>query len=119
MRFRVLNQIHKTVQSNGSSSSPSPLSLGRILGPTKSSSIPQQIGSKCSSSIGGGRQRLALLQKRLLSDHDTIRISRSALEVELCNIASRLLLDGGVVVAAEPNLARGWDAGVDVDDDGG
>jgi hypothetical protein len=61
------------------------------------------------------RQRLARLQKRLLSDHTTVRTARVALGVELCSTVSSILFNAAI----DPNLQRGWDAGVDVDDDGG
>ena len=59
------------------------------------------------------QQRQAALQQRLFSTN-TVRLSRAALGVEGCT--SALSLIGGVAV--EPNLPRGWDAGV-TDDDGG
>ncbi|KAL9179251.1 hypothetical protein ACHAXT_008541 [Thalassiosira profunda] len=59
------------------------------------------------------QQRQAALQQRLFSTN-AVRLARAALGVEGCT--SALSLIGGVAV--EPNLPRGWDAGV-TDDDGG
>mmetsp|Transcript_21884 Transcript_21884/g.35824 ORF Transcript_21884/g.35824 Transcript_21884/m.35824 type:complete len:87 (-) Transcript_21884:266-526(-) len=73
----------------------------RSLTKSTSSQSPTQI-----------QQRHAL-QQRLFSTN-TIKMTRTALGVEGCSL---LLLEG--VAAAEPNLPRGWDAGVAVDDDGG
>lgn len=57
-------------------------------------------------------QRLFLLD----SQTPTLRVSRTALGVELCSSALTLFSEGGVR-SAEPNMLRGWDIGVD--DDGG
>ena len=38
---------------------------------------------------------------------------RTALSVEGCSLSLSVLLDG--VAVAEPNLLRGWDAGLDAD----
>ncbi len=114
MRFRFLNQMHKSLNPTSSSTlsrAKSPMaSSSSVMGATKSS-----INSMQQPSSSYSRQRLTHLQKRLLSDYDTVRISRVALGVELCSAASSILVDG----IADPNLPRGWDAGVDVDDDGG
>jgi hypothetical protein len=45
-----------------------------------------------------------------------LRVSRTALGVELCSCALTLFIEGGVR-CAEPNMLRGWETGVD--DDGG
>jgi hypothetical protein len=52
----------------------------------------------------------------LLDSQTTLRVSRTALGVELCSSALSLFVEGGVR-SAEPNMLRGWDTGVD--DDGG
>ena len=111
MRFRLIHQIHKSLHSTGGSSSSSSV-LSRARSPVASQ--PSFMCAK-SSSCMQQRQRVALLQKRLISDYNTVRIARVSLAVELCNAMSAILLDG----TADPNLPRGWDAGVDVDDDGG
>lgn len=113
MRFRFMNQMQKSLYSTGAVSCSSPTtSLSSVLGSIKSSQTlcMQQKSGSCS------RQRLAFLQKRLSSDNTTVRIARVALGVELCSAVSSILLD---IAAVDQNLPRGWDAGVDVDDDGG
>ena len=55
-----------------------------------------------------------MMQQRLFGTNN-INMARTALGVEGCSIALSLVLEGVVV---EPNLPRGWDAGVE-DDDGG
>lgn len=98
MRFRILNQIPKTLRS--SISSPS---QGR------SAIRPSQIQMKIHQT------NKTTLQQRLFSNSNNIRIARLAVGVEGCASVMTLLVEG---VTVEPNLPRGWDAGV-TDDDGG
>ena len=112
MRFRLIHQIHKSLHSTGGSSSSSSV-LSRARSPVASQ--PSVMCTTKSSLSMQQRQRVALLQKQLISDYNTVRIARVSFGVELCNAMSAILLDG----TADPNLPRGWDAGVDVDDDGG
>ena len=98
MRFRILNQIPKTLRS--SISSPS---QGR------SAIRPSQLQMKIHQT------NKTTLQQRLFSNSNNIRIARLAVGVEGCTSVMTLLVEG---VTVEPNLPRGWDAGV-TDDDGG
>eukprot|EP00578_Thalassiosira_sp_NH16_P022169 CAMPEP_0181104124 /NCGR_PEP_ID=MMETSP1071-20121207/15250_1 /TAXON_ID=35127 /ORGANISM="Thalassiosira sp., Strain NH16" /LENGTH=150 /DNA_ID=CAMNT_0023187281 /DNA_START=58 /DNA_END=509 /DNA_ORIENTATION=- len=102
MRSRLLNQVPKALRTSGRSSG---------AGRGRSSPISQ---SSPSSTIRiQSRQRHAL-QQRLFSTSN-VRITRTALGVEACSSALALI-EG---IEAEPNLPRGWDAGIAVDDDGG
>ena len=104
MRSRILNQIPKALRT-------SPTTGASCKGKTPSSqsqtikTIIQQRQTSSSS---------ASMQQRLFGTN-TIRLTRSSLGVEGCSTVLSVI--NGVVV--EPNLPRGWDAGVAVDDDGG
>lgn len=79
--------------------------------------VPSQQSSNGMHTI---HQRRQALQQRLFSancNDVNVRVARIAMGVEGCTLAM-LLLDGGVA-GAEPNLPRGWDAGLMDDDDGG
>ena len=98
MRFRILNQIPKTLRSSISSPSQG-----------QSAIRPSQIQMKIHQTNN------TTLQQRLFSNSNYIRIARLAVGVEGCTSVMTLLVEG---VTVEPNLPRGWDAGV-TDDDGG
>ena len=104
MRSRLINQMPKAIRSSGSSSAKqgrsTPLASASARSPTQS--IHQQPST-------------SMMQQRLFGTN-TINMVRTAVGVEGCSIALSLVLEGVVV---EPNLPRGWDAGVAVDDDGG
>jgi len=101
MRFRILNQISKSIRSSsGGGTRRSSISDGR--------STIHKIQSQPSISKNN-------IQKRLLTNNNNIRIARTALGVEGCTSALTLLVEG---IEVEPSIPRGWDAGVD-DDDGG
>ena len=92
-----------TISSSRSSSSQSSSSSSRVA-------IRGIIGRRPAQQGSG---RLFLLDSQTAT---TVRVSRTALGVELCSSALSLLVEGGVR-SAEPNMLRGWDTGVD--DDGG
>ena len=97
MRFRILKQIPKTLQSSSTSQG-------------RSAVRPSQIQMKIHQQTNN-----TTLQQRLFSNTNNIRIARLAVGVEGCTSVMTLLVEG---VTVEPNLPRGWDAGV-TDDDGG
>ena len=92
-----------TISTSRSSSSQSSSSSSRVT-------IRGIIGRRPTQQGSG---RLFLLDSQTAT---TVRVSRTALGVELCSSALSLLVEGGVR-SAEPNMLRGWDTGVD--DDGG
>ena len=92
-----------TISTSRSSSSQSSSSSSRVT-------IRGIIGRRPTQQGSG---RLFLLDSQTAT---TVRVSRTALGVELCSSALSLIVEGGVR-SAEPNMLRGWDTGVD--DDGG
>ena len=111
MRLRLLNHMCKSLRSTTTGSSSSASSSSRV-GRTLLSSGPTPRSPTTTQKRKGDR----LFSASSLDNNATLRISRAALGVEGCSSALMLLLEGGVK-SAEPNLPRGWDAGVD--DDGG
>ena len=107
MRFRLLNNIPKALRSSvGCSQNNS----GRISTVRQCrSSTPQPSHQPIS---------IQKIQQRLFTNNsNTVQLARKAICVEGCTTALTLLVEG---VNVEPNLPRGWDAGVmDDDDDGG
>ena len=107
MRFRILNNIPKALRSSGGCPQNS---SGRI------STVRQ-----CRSSTPQPSQHQPIsiqkIQQRLFTNNsNTVQLARTAICVEGCTTALTLLVEG---VHLEPNLPRGWDAGVMDDDDGG
>lgn len=109
MRSRLLNQIPKAIRSSGGSST-------KQCGRSTPLTSPSSASTATQSQIHHQRQSQssAMMQQRLFGTNN-INMARTALGVEGCSIALSLVLEGVVV---EPNLPRGWDAGVE-DDDGG
>ena len=103
MRFRILNQISKSIRSSSGGGRSSSLSEGR-------STIHHKI-IQAQPSISKNNS----IQQRLFTNNNNIRIARTALGVEGCTSTLTLLVEG---IEVEPSIPRGWDAGVD-DDDGG
>ena len=100
MRFRILNQISKSIRSSSGGGRSSTLSEGR--------SAIHKIQSQPSISKNS-------IQQRLFTNNNNKRIARTAIGVEGYTSALTLLVEG---IEVEPSIPRGWDAGVD-DDDGG
>ena len=102
MRFRILNQMSKSIRSSSSGGRSGSISEGR--------SAIHKIQSQPSISKNNSN-----IQQRLFTNNNNIRIGRTAIGVEGCTSALTLLVEG---IEVEPSIPRGWDAGVD-DDDGG
>mmetsp|Transcript_30824 Transcript_30824/g.52645 ORF Transcript_30824/g.52645 Transcript_30824/m.52645 type:complete len:124 (-) Transcript_30824:249-620(-) len=123
MRSRLLKQIPQALRSSSSTGGgrrPMIPSSSASSSSLSSSSSSQSRTTTIAQKMQHQQQRNAL-QQRLFSTNNTNvmkNTSRIALGVEGCSAALTLLLEGGVGMA-EPNLPRGWDAGVAVDDDGG
>lgn len=101
MRFRILNQMSKSIRSSSSSGGGrSSINEGR--------SAIHKIQSQPSISKNS-------IQQRLFTNNNNKRIARTAIGVEGYTSALTLLVEG---IEVEPSIPRGWDAGVD-DDDGG
>ena len=100
MRFRILNQMSKSILRSSSGGGRSSVSEGR--------STIHKIQSQPTISKNN-------IQQRLFTNNNNIRIARTAIGVEGCTSALTLLVEG---IEVEPSIPRGWDAGVD-DDDGG
>ena len=100
MRFRILNQMSKSIRSSSSGGRSGSINEGR--------STIRKIQSQPSISKNS-------MQQRLFTNNNNIRIARTAIGVEGCTSALTLLVEG---IEIEPSIPRGWDAGVD-DDDGG
>mmetsp|Transcript_23198 Transcript_23198/g.48182 ORF Transcript_23198/g.48182 Transcript_23198/m.48182 type:complete len:111 (+) Transcript_23198:331-663(+) len=110
MRSRILHRIPKSLHnltSKTPSSSTSPKSSLMTM-TTNSQTLKQRA------------HQLKSMEQRLFSSNNIVnsnifKSTRAAIGVEGCTSALSLLGTKG----AEPNLPRGWDAGVAVDDDGG
>eukprot|EP01082_Thalassiosira_pseudonana_P006665 g5945.t1 g5945 contig20:479557-479907(-) len=116
MRFRILNQVPKSYRSGRSTSAAGrrpPLTSSH---PSPSASHSNSIHETLHTLQQQAKQSTmqTSVQQRLFSA-DAIRTIRAALCVEGCTVALSAI-EG---CEYEPNLPRGWDAGVDVDDDGG
>mmetsp|Transcript_46442 Transcript_46442/g.97600 ORF Transcript_46442/g.97600 Transcript_46442/m.97600 type:complete len:125 (-) Transcript_46442:250-624(-) len=124
MRSRLLKQIPQALRSSSSTGGgrrPMIPSSSASSSSLSSSSSSQSRTTTIAQKMNQHQQQRQALQQRLFSTNNTNvmkNTSRIALGVEGCSAALTLLLEGGVGMA-EPNLPRGWDAGVAVDDDGG
>lgn len=105
-----MSQISKSFHLSGGQSSLSSSSVGTRQSINKAANnISSSLRSAATQNTGK-----VTLQRRLFSGNAITQSSRAAIAVEGC---STLLstLEGN----ADPNLPRGWDAGVMDDDDGG
>lgn len=105
-----MSQISKSFHLSGGQSSLSSSSVGTRQSINKAANnISSSLRSAATQNTGK-----VTLQRRLFSGNAITQSSRAAIVVEGC---STLLstLEGN----ADPNLPRGWDAGVMDDDDGG
>lgn len=105
-----MSQISKSFHLSGGQSSLSSSSVGTRQSINKAANnISSSLRSAATQNTGK-----VTLQRRLFSGNTITQSSRAAIAVEGC---STLLstLEGN----ADPNLPRGWDAGVMDDDDGG
>ncbi|KAL3816164.1 hypothetical protein ACHAXA_001651 [Cyclostephanos tholiformis] len=123
MRLRLLNHAHGSLRRStmagppaSSASSSSSLSSSRVAGRPSSSSFSSSSRRTTTNELMGGQRPLPSSYIHDNAAATALRISRTALGVGGCSHALMLLVDGGIS-NAEPNIPRGWDAGVD--DDGG
>mmetsp|Transcript_62 Transcript_62/g.98 ORF Transcript_62/g.98 Transcript_62/m.98 type:complete len:110 (+) Transcript_62:222-551(+) len=109
MRFRFMNQMSKSFRlSGGQSSSVGARQSTNLMTQMPSFQATLQRTLQTNNSTGK-----VALQRRLLSGN-VIQTSRAALVVEGSSVVLTTL--EGI---SDPNLPRGWDAGVMDDDDGG
>ena len=112
MRSQILNQIPKAFRRgspSGRRPPPPPPSTHSHTNSLQNNSIQNL---KLQIEQQQQRQSSTSLKQRLFST-STIRMSRSAFVLEGCTTALNLM------GTAEPNLMRGWDAGVALEEDDG